>query len=95
MLSAAGGGENSGEVIAPEADDIAGERGEIAKQGVEAVHWERFAVGWVGAFADGLAFAAGEGSAFATGEVRCASRAAGSGSSNSIGARRWRMCHSR
>ena len=56
VLSAAGGGENRGEVIAPEADDIAGERGEIAKQGVEAVHWERFAVGWVGAFADGLAF---------------------------------------
>jgi hypothetical protein len=26
------------EAIAPEADDIAGERGEIAEQGVEAVH---------------------------------------------------------
>jgi hypothetical protein len=38
-----------------------------------------------------LRCAAGEGSAFATGEVRCASRAAGSGSSNSIGARLWRM----
>jgi hypothetical protein len=30
----------------------------------------------------------------ATGEVRCASRVAGSGSSNSIGARLRRMCHS-
>jgi hypothetical protein len=39
----------------PEADDIAGERGEIAKQGVEAVHRERFAIGRVGAFAGGLA----------------------------------------
>src|SRR5947199_10346961 len=37
------GGEDGGEVIVPEADDIAGERGEIAKQGVEAVHQEWFA----------------------------------------------------
>ena len=44
-----------GEVIAAEADDIAGERGEIAKQGVEAVHRERFVICWVGAFAGGLA----------------------------------------
>jgi hypothetical protein len=34
------------------------------------------------------ACAAGEGSAFATGQVRCASRAAGSGSSNSLACRR-------
>jgi hypothetical protein len=39
-----------GEAIAPEADDIAGERSEIAEQGVKAVHRERFAIGWVGAF---------------------------------------------
>jgi hypothetical protein len=53
-----GGGEDGDEAIAAEADDIAGERGEIAKQGVEAVHRERFAprfregrLGRVGAFA--------------------------------------------
>ena len=34
------GGEDGGEAIAPEADDIAGERGELAEQGVEAVHRE-------------------------------------------------------
>ena len=44
---------------------------------------------------DFLRCAAGEGSTFATGEVRCAWRAAGSGSSNSIGARLRRMCHCR
>ena len=93
MLCAGGGGEDGGEAIAPEADDIAGERSEIAEQGVKAVHRERFAVYWVGAFARGLALRRRRGSAFATGEVRCASRAVGSGSSNSIGARRWRMCH--
>ena len=87
VLCAGGGGEDGGEVIAPEADDIASERGEIAKQSVEAVHRERFAIGRVGAFGAALRCAAGEGSAFATGEARCASRAAGSGSSNSIGAR--------
>src|SRR5438132_10969777 len=54
-LGAGGGGEDGGEVIAPEADDIAGEGGEIAEQGVKAVHRERFAIGWVGAFAGGLA----------------------------------------
>ena len=54
-LCAGGGGEDGGEAIASEADDIAGEGGEIAKQGVEAVHWERFALGGVSAFADGLA----------------------------------------
>jgi hypothetical protein len=32
VLCAGGGGEDGGEVIAPEADDIAGERGEIAEQ---------------------------------------------------------------
>jgi hypothetical protein len=31
------GGEDGDEAIAPETDDIAGERGEIAEQGVEAV----------------------------------------------------------
>src|SRR5438105_12497288 len=40
-----------------------------------------------------LRCAAGEGSAVATGEVRCASRAAGSGSSNSIGARLQMLRH--
>ena len=54
-LCAGGGGEDGGEAIASEADDIAGERGEIAKQGVEAVHRERFVICWVGAFAGGLA----------------------------------------
>jgi len=49
------GGEESGEAIAPEADNITGKRGEIAKQRVEAVHRERFAIYWVGAFARGLA----------------------------------------
>jgi hypothetical protein len=49
------GGEDGDEAIAPETDDIAGERGEIAEQGVEAVHREWFATYWVGAFARGLA----------------------------------------
>ena len=94
VLCAGGGGEDGGEAIAPEADDIAGERGEVAKQGVEAVHRERFAprfregrLGRVVRLRMAVRCAAGEGSAFATGEVRCASRAAGSGSSNSIGAK--------
>jgi hypothetical protein len=34
--AAEGGGEDGDEAIAPETDDIAGERGEIAEQGVEA-----------------------------------------------------------
>src|SRR5207302_5757815 len=55
VLCAGGGGEDGGEAITPEANDIAGERGEIAQQGVEAVHRERFAIGPVGAFAGGLA----------------------------------------
>src|SRR5205809_587123 len=50
-----GGGEDGGEAIAPKADDIVGERGEIAEQGVKAVHRERFAIYWLGAFAGGLA----------------------------------------
>ena len=54
-LGRGGDGEDGGEVIAPKADDIAGERGEIAEQGVEAAHREGFAIGWVGAFAGGLA----------------------------------------
>ena len=57
-LGPGGGGENGDEAIAPEADDIAGERGEIAKQGVEVVHRERFVICWVGAFAGGLALCA-------------------------------------
>ena len=52
-LGAGGGGEDGGEAIAAEADDIASERREIAEQGVEAVHRERFAICWVGAFAGG------------------------------------------
>ena len=95
VLCAGGGGEDGGKAIAPEADDIAGERGEIAEQGVEAVHREWFAIYWSVRLPAALRCAAGEGSALATGEVRCASRAAGSGSSNSIGARLWRMCHCR
>ena len=55
VLCAGRGGEDGGEVIAAEADDIVGERGEIAKQRVEAVHRERFAICRVGAFAGGLA----------------------------------------
>ena len=54
VLGAGGGGKDGGEAIMPEADDIAGERGEIAEQGVEAVHRERLAIGRFGAFADGL-----------------------------------------
>src|SRR6266436_6801712 len=54
-LGAGGGGEDGGEAIAPEADDIAGERGEITEQGVEAVHREWFALCRVSAFAGGLA----------------------------------------
>ena len=55
VLCAGGGGEDGGEAIAPKADDIAGEGGEIAEQGVEAVHREWFAICGVGAFAGGLA----------------------------------------
>ena len=55
VLGLGGGGEDGGEAIAPEADDIAGERGEIAEQGVEAMHRQRFAILRVGAFARGLA----------------------------------------
>jgi hypothetical protein len=95
VLCAGGGGEDRGEVIAAEADDIAGEGGEIAEQGVEAVYREWFAICGLGAFAGGLALRRRRGSALATGEVRCTSRAAGSGSSNSIGARLRRMCHGR
>jgi len=94
-LGLGGGGKDGGEAIAPKADDIAGERGEIAKQGMEAVHREWFAICRVSALRTALRCAAGEGSALATGEMRCASRAAGSGSSNSIGARLRRMCHCR
>ena len=54
-LCACGGGENSGEMIAPEAHDIAGEGGEIAHQGVEAVHREGFALCGLGVCAGGLA----------------------------------------
>ena len=72
VLCAGGGGEDGGEAIAPEADDIAGERGEIAEQGVEAVHRERFAISRVVRLRAALRCAAGEGSALATGEVRCA-----------------------
>ena len=89
------GGEDGDEAIAPETDDIAGERGEIVEQGVEAVHREWFASTGSVRLGAALRCAAGEGSALATGEVRCASRAAGSGSSNSIGARHRRMCHCR
>ena len=38
MLGASGGGKDGGEAILPEADDIAGERAEIAERGVKAVH---------------------------------------------------------
>ena len=44
VLCGGGGGKDGGEAIAPEADDIAGEGGEIAEQGVEAVHREWFAI---------------------------------------------------
>src|SRR6059058_4496626 len=54
-LGPGGGGENGDEAIAPEADDIAGERGEVAEQGMEAVHREWFALCRLGAFAGGLA----------------------------------------
>ena len=55
VLCASRGGEDGGEVIAAKADDIAGERGEIAEQGMEAVHRDWFAIDWLGAFAGGLA----------------------------------------
>src|SRR5215813_3374739 len=54
-LGLGGGGKAGGEAIAPKAYDIAGERGEIAKQGMEAVHREWFAICRVSAFANGLA----------------------------------------
>src|SRR5437763_5832299 len=54
-LGPGGGGENGDEAIAPEADDIAGERGEVAEQGMEAVHREGFALCRLGAVAGGLA----------------------------------------
>ena len=54
-LGLGGGGKDGGEAIAPKADDIAGERGEIAKQGMETVHREWFALCRVSAFANGLA----------------------------------------
>ena len=95
VLCAGGGGEDGGEAIASEADDIAGERGEIAEQSVKAVRRQRFAICRSVRLWAALRCAAGEGSALATGEVRCAARAAGSGSSNSIGARLRRMCHCR
>ena len=41
--------------VAPEADDIAGDGGKIAEQGVEAVHREWLAVCRVSAFAGGFA----------------------------------------
>ena len=95
VLCAGGGGEDGGEAIAPEADDIAGERGEIAEQGVELCTGSGSPFTGSVRLRAALRCAAGEGSALATGEVRCASRAAGSGSSNSIGARRRRMWHCR
>jgi hypothetical protein len=49
VLCGGGGGKDGGEAIAPEADDIAGEGGEIAEQAVKAVHRERFAIYWLGA----------------------------------------------
>ena len=55
VLCAGWGGEDGGEAIAPKADDITGEGGEIAQQGVEAVHREWFALCGLGAFAGGLA----------------------------------------
>ena len=54
-LVGGGGSEDGGKMIAPEADDIAGECGEVAEQGVEAVHREWFALCLVSAFASGLA----------------------------------------
>src|SRR5205823_9417364 len=94
-LGLGGGGEDGGEVIASEADDIAGERGEIAEQGMETVHRQRFAICWVGAFARGLALRRRGGHGLGHRRVRRAARPAGSGSSNSIGARLRRMCHCR
>ena len=98
-LGRGGGGEDGGEVIAPKADDIAGERGESVARSPSRVWKLRTGRGSRSAgsvrLRAALRRAAGEGSALATGEVRCASRTAGSGSSNSIGARLWRMCHCR
>ena len=54
-LHSGGRGEQCGDTIAAEADDIACQGGEIGEQGVKAVHRERFAICWVGAFAGGLA----------------------------------------
>ena len=44
-----------GEVVAPEAHDIAGEGGKIAREDVKAVHREWLAVCGLDAFAGGLA----------------------------------------
>src|ERR1700730_6946438 len=54
-LGGGGGSEAGGEVIAPETDEIAGEGGEIAEQGMEAVHRECLDICRVSAFAGGLA----------------------------------------
>ena len=43
-LGRGGGSEAGGEVIAPETDEIAGEGGEIAEQGMEAVHRDCLAI---------------------------------------------------
>ena len=51
LLSAGGVGKDGGQAVAPEADEVARECGEVAEQGVEAVHREGFALGGLGAFA--------------------------------------------
>jgi len=95
VLGTGGGGEDGGETIAPEADDIASERGEIGEQVWKLCTGSGSPSTGSVRLRAALRCAAGEASAFATGEVRCAWRAAGSGSSNSIGARDRRMCDCR
>ena len=53
-LNPRGRGKDSGDAIAPEADDIARERGKIGEQGVEAMCRERFAMSRVGVLAGGF-----------------------------------------
>ena len=54
-LHSGGRGEQSGDTIAAEPDDIACQGGEIGEQGVKAVQRERCTLRGLGAFASGLA----------------------------------------
>ena len=69
VLCASGGGEDGGEAIAPEADDIAGERGEITEQVWKLCTGTGSPSAGSVRLPAALRCAAGEGSALATGGV--------------------------